>query len=83
MPGAVIDQGQLQVIEGTFSYRFDPVAVSRRIPIYDIGNRRAGRREAGRVVHLSFFSEEHLPDGGACHDFARVILRRTRVVLAG
>lgn len=83
MPGAVIDQGQLRVIEGMFSYRFDPVAVSRRIPIYDIDNRRAGRREAGRVVHLSFFSEEHLPDGGRCHDFARVILRGTRVVLAG
>jgi len=80
MPGVVIDQGEIRVVEGRFSYRFDPVAVSRRIPIYDIENRKNGRREAGRVVHLSFFSEEHLPDGGCYHDFVRVILRGTRIV---
>jgi hypothetical protein len=79
-PGCIIDQGELQVAEGRFTYRFDPIDVSRRIPIYDIENRKAGRREAGRVVHLSFFSEERLPDGSLCHDFARVILRGTRIV---
>jgi len=82
MPGCIIDQGELQVAEGRFSYRFDPVAVSRRIPIYDIENRKTGPKEAGRVVHLSFFSEEQLPGKGRYHDFARVILRGTKVVLA-
>ncbi len=83
MPGCVIDQGELPVVEGRFTYHFDPVAVNRRIPIYDIENRRAGRREAGRVVHLSFFSEERALGGVKHHDFARVILRGTRVISTG
>ncbi len=82
MPGAVIGQGELPVSSGRFSYRFDPIEVNRRIPIYDIENRKTGSKEAGRVVHLSFFSEEQLPDGGRYHDFARVILRGTKVVFA-
>jgi len=81
-PGVVIEQGDIPVIDGKFSYHFDPVAVNKRIPIYDIENRRAGRPEVGRVVHLSFFAEEHPPEGTPFHDFARLILRGTRVTIA-
>jgi len=78
----VIEQGELPVIDGRFSYHFDPVAINKRIPIYDIENRRAGRPEVGRVVHLSFFAEEHPPEAPPYHDFARLILRGTRVTIA-
>jgi len=72
-PGAVVDEGKLDVHGGRFSYRLDPEAIHGRIPIYDIENLRTGRKEIGRVIHLTFFSQER--DGS--HAFARVILRGT------
>ena len=79
-PGAVVDQGRVPVEGGFFSYHFDPTAIHRRIPIYDIANLRSGRREIGRVIHLTFFSAEKAADGTPYHAFARVILRGTLAI---
>ncbi|MDR3564567.1 MAG: hypothetical protein P4N59_24480 [Negativicutes bacterium] len=81
-PGAVVDQGILAVTGGRFTYRVDPAAIYRRIPIYDIENHRSGRKEIGRVIHLTFFSRE-TTDSRANHAFARVILRGTSAIYTG
>lgn len=74
-PGAVIDQGKIPVINGEFSYMFDPEAINKKIPIYDIQNLRSGLKEIGRIVHLTFFAVEKSPGGTECQSFARVIFR--------
>jgi hypothetical protein len=79
-PGAVVDQGVLPVEGGKFQYKFDPAAVHQRIPIYDVENVRSGKRETGRVVHLTFFSQEKGADGSSYHAFARVIFRGTTAI---
>ncbi|HEX9016712.1 MAG TPA: hypothetical protein VF960_12040, partial [Chloroflexota bacterium] len=81
-PGCVIEQGQIAVEDGKFQYRFDPTAVNQLVPIYDIKNRRNGRLETGRVIHLTFFSRETAADGTAYHSFARVVLRGTNAIYA-
>jgi hypothetical protein len=43
---------------------------------YDIMNLVNGKPEIGRIVHLTFFSEEKGPNG-PYHSFVRVIFRRT------
>ena len=40
-----------------------------------------GKPEIGRVVHLTFFAREITPDGTPYHDFLRVILRGTQVIV--
>ena len=79
-PGAVVEQGELPVENGRFSYFFDPTAVHLKTPIYDIVSIVSGKPQIGRVVHLTFFSQETAPDGTAFHDFARVILRGTEAI---
>jgi len=81
MPGAVIDQGYLPVIDGKFEYFFNPSAIHHRIKTYDIVNRVTGRPEIGDVVHLTFFSEERSPLGPIYHSYCRVIIRGTRVIV--
>ena len=51
-----------------------------KIPIYDVVSITTGKPQIGRVVHLTFFSEESAPDGTKFFDFARVILRGTEAV---
>jgi hypothetical protein len=51
-----------------------------RIQTYDIINMVNGKPEIGRVVHLTFFSEEHAAGGVTYHSFARVVLRGTTAV---
>ncbi|MBF0500673.1 MAG: hypothetical protein HQM09_11115 [Candidatus Riflebacteria bacterium] len=75
MPGAIIDQGRIPVKNGSFTYLHDPADVHRRIPIYDIENRRNGSKEIGRVVHLTFFSFEKPADANPFHSFNRVVIR--------
>ena len=78
-PGAVIEQGRLAVRDGRFQYVFDPAAVHAKVPLYDIVNRATGRPQIGRVIHLTFFSEERA--GGTTYfDVARVILRGTSLL---
>jgi hypothetical protein len=50
-----------------------------KIQIYDIINIVNGKPEIGRVVHLTFFSEEQ--DAiGVYQSFARVVLRGTTAI---
>jgi len=80
IPGAVIEQGTLQVSGGEFEYIFNPAAINRTTPTYDITNLRTGKPEIKDVVHLTFFSKEVTRDGKAYHSFTRIILRGTTVV---
>ncbi len=80
IPGAVLEQGVLPVNNDTFLYTFDPQKMANKIQTYDIINLVNGKAEIGRVVHLTFFSEEKMPDGTVYHSFARVILRGTTAI---
>jgi len=80
IPGAVIDQGDLAVNGGKFEYCFDPAAINKRTPTYDIINLMNGRPEIGKIVHLTFFSREISPEGLAYHSFARLIIRGNKVL---
>jgi hypothetical protein len=79
IPGAVLEEGTLQIINGTFSYSFDPQRMADKIKTYDIVNLVSGKAEIGRVVHLTFYSEEQGANG-TYHSFARVVLRGTTAV---
>jgi hypothetical protein len=79
-PGAVIDQGRIPVINGSFSYKLDPSAINRRIPIYDIEDRLSGRKETGRIIHLAFFSLERPAHRKPYYAFTRVVVRGTTVL---
>ncbi len=79
IPGAVLEEGVLPVDNGTFRYSFDPQRMADMIKTYDIINLVNGRPEIGRVVHLTFFSEENGPTG-SYHSFVRVVLRGTTAV---
>ncbi len=81
-PGLVLDEGAVPVEDGVFRYHFDPVLLNERLPFYDIANRRTGKKEIGRVVHVTFFAREEPPGGEPFHDFARVILRGTAAIYA-
>ena len=80
IPGAVLEQVVLPVDNGTFLYTFDPQKMADKIQTYDIINLVNGKPEIGRVVHLTFFSEEKGPGGTTYHSFARVILRGTTAI---
>ncbi len=79
IPGAAIAQGVIPVSGGRFEFAFDPVAISQRIPIYDVVNRVTNRPEIRDVIHLTFFSREVTPTGDAAHSFVRLIIRGNRV----
>jgi hypothetical protein len=81
-PGAVVDQGILNVAKGKFTYQFDPGAISRKVVTYDTVNMVTGKPEIMDVVQLTFFSEELVPDGTSYHAFIRVLLRGTTAILA-
>jgi hypothetical protein len=82
IPGAVIDQGTLEVKGGKFDYFFEPSAINARVSTYDTVNRVTGKPEIGDVVHLTFFSREKDANGAPWHSFARVIIRGNRVIAA-
>lgn len=79
-PGSAVAQGRIPVQDGRFQYHFDPVAVNKLIPIYDIKDKRTGRQEIGRAIHLTFFAAERAADGTKWHSFARVIMRGTTAI---
>jgi hypothetical protein len=80
IPGAVLEQGILPVNNGTFTYYFNPQAMASKIQTYDIIYNANGQAQIGKIVHLSFFSEESATDGTVYHSFARVVLRGTTAV---
>ena len=75
-PGAVLEEGVVPVVDGQFTYKFDPKKMASKIKTYDIVNLVKGKPEIGRIVQLTFFSEEKGPNG-PYHSFVRVILRGT------
>jgi hypothetical protein len=80
IPGAVLEQVVLTVTNGTFTYNFNPQRMADKIKTYDIVSMVNGSPQIGRIVHLTFFSEEKAPDGTVYHSFVRVVLRGTTAV---
>jgi hypothetical protein len=79
IPGAVLEQVIVPVVDGEFRYEFDPQRMADKLITYDIINLVNGKPEIGRVVHLTFFSEEQGATG-TYHSFARVVLRGTTAI---
>ena len=82
MPGAVLDQGDLPVVNGQFDYYLSPAGLHSRAQTYDVVNRVTGKPELGDVLHLSLFSREKTAGGQAFHSFQRVIVRGNQVRVA-
>lgn len=80
-PGAVIEIGDIPVSAGRFEYVFDPAAVHRKVPLYDVVSITTGKPQIGRVIHLTFCAEEKTATG-SFFDVARVILRGTTAITA-
>ncbi|HEX9261883.1 MAG TPA: hypothetical protein VF893_05085 [Candidatus Bathyarchaeia archaeon] len=79
IPGAVLEQVIIPVENGKFLYSFDPSRMAEKIQTYDIINIVNGKPEIGRVVHITFFTEENGTDG-LFHLFSRVVLRGTTAI---
>ena len=75
----MLEEGVIPVVDGQFTYKFDPKKMADKIRTYDIVNLVNGKPEIGRIVQLTFFSEEKGPNG-PYHSFARVILRGTKAI---
>lgn len=82
MPGAVLDQGYLPVVNGQFDYYFSPPNLHSKAQTYDVTDRVTGKPELGDVVHLSLFSQETTSSGQTYHSFRRVIVRANQVRVA-
>ena len=82
MPGAVLDQGYLPVVNGQFDYFFSPPALHAKAQTYDVTNIVTGNPQLGDVVHLSLFSQETASSGQIYHSFKRVIVRANQVRVA-
>lgn len=91
MPGAVIAQGKVDVVDGKFAIILDPGAINQTTPIYDLINYVSGLlwgnqpssdqwMTTRKILHLSLFSKEKHTDGTEFWDFHRVITRGTTVM---
>ncbi len=91
MPGAVISQGQVSVVNGQFTIVLDPGAINSSTPIYDLINYVSGLlwgsqpssdqwMTTRKILHLTLFSKEMHTDGTEFWDFHRVITRGTTVL---
>jgi len=91
MPGAVIAQGAVNVVDGKFEIVLDPGEINRTTPIYDLINYVSGllwSNQASsdqwmttrKILHLSLFSKERTSDGTEYWDFHRIIVRGTTVL---
>ncbi|MBC7876509.1 MAG: copper amine oxidase N-terminal domain-containing protein [Anaerolineales bacterium] len=79
IPGAVLMQSTIPVIDGKFEFNFDPAALHNIAQTYDTTNTKSGKPELGDVVHLTFFSEETTPSDITYHSFVRLIIRGNTV----
>jgi hypothetical protein len=82
MPGAVLDQADVPVVGGEFTLSIDPAALHAKVPIYDTHGVTDGKPMLGRVLHLSFLSQETAAGGAKFWDFRRVVVRGTTAVSA-
>jgi hypothetical protein len=80
IPGSVLDQGTLPVVNGRFEYALNPKMLESRTATYDTVNGTTGRPEIGDVIHLTLLSREQAPGGAAAHSFRRIIIRGTKVI---
>jgi hypothetical protein len=80
IPGAVLEEGIIPVSNGTFNYTFSPQRMANMMQTYDIINFVNGQPQIGKIVHLTFFTEEKAADGTIYHSFVRVVLRGTTAV---
>ena len=91
MPGAVIAQGEVSVLNGKFVVEIDPGAVNDSAPIYDLINYAANLlwgeqptneqwKNTRKIMHLSLFSKEKASDSTEYWDFRRIITRGTTVL---
>ena len=71
VPGCVIGQWELPVKGGRFEWAFDPAAIHQLVPIYDIKHNGNGKPMLGRVVHLTFFTQE----AGGKWSWGRIVVR--------
>jgi len=78
-PGAILEQGTILANNGEFRYKFDVKAIAERIQTYDIIDLTTGKPQIGRIVHLTFFTQEK-GTIGPYHSFVRVIFRGTTAV---
>jgi hypothetical protein len=79
-PGAVTSQGAIPVKGGKFNFVFDPSAIAKSTPLYEVKNMKSGKPEVKRVIHLTLFSQEKTTDGATYHSFVRLIIRGTTVL---
>lgn len=82
MPGAVLAQGELPVVDGAWQYVFDPVALNKAAPIYDLTNPYSGKRDESRLVHVSFFGTKKDAEGRTRGYVDRIVVRGREVVHA-
>jgi hypothetical protein len=82
MPGAVLKQADVAVVGGEFTLSIDPAELHRLVPIYDTHSVTDGHAMLGRVLHLTFLSEEAAPDGSRFWDFHRVVVRGNQALSA-
>jgi len=82
MPGAVLDEGDLPVVNGKFDYFLNPAELHGRATTYDVTNRVTGRPELGDVLHISLFAKERTGEGQDYHSFVRVIVRGNQIRVA-
>ena len=78
MPGAVLDGGDLTVVNGQFDYYLNPTMLHERASTYDVTNRVSGKAELGDVIHLTFFAKEKSGE----HSFLRVVVRGNSLRIA-
>ena len=82
MPGAVLAQGEVAVVNGSYTIELDPGEMNRTTPIYDILNYVTGKPQLGKILHLSLLAEEKAADGTRFWDFRRVVARGTTILSA-
>lgn len=81
MPGAILGQGEIPVVDGKYSIALDPGTLNKTAPIYDFISflTRQPMTYGGRILHLSLASlEQH--NGVEFWDVKRVIARGTTVI---
>ena len=61
---------------------FDPVAMNKAAPIYDLSNPYSGKQDESRLVHLSFFGLKKDAEGRTQGYVDRVIIRGREVISA-
>jgi hypothetical protein len=80
IPGAVIGEGTIPVVNGVFRYHFNPMDINRITPTYDIENINNGKPDIKDVIHLTFFSREAAANGNYYYSFTRLIIRGNKIL---